>query len=140
MSHPSQLTRLRDWPERLDALLRERAATPFAWGRNDCCLFAGDVVHALTGHDPLAALRGRYASRRDALRLLATLGGYEAAITGVLGPRTDAARATVGDVLLIDNAGRPMLAVCNGTSAVAPGRHGLVTEPLAGVRAAWRVA
>ena len=139
MTHP-QLSRLRDWPERFDSLLRARAHTPFAWGRNDCCIFAADVVHAITGHDPLAALRGLYAGKRDAQRLLATLGGYEAAITGVLGPRISSMQATVGDVLLITNAGRPLLAVCNGTSAVAPGPAGLLCAPVVDVLGAWRVA
>ena len=139
MTHP-QLTRLRDWPERLDALLRARAETPFAWGHNDCCIFAADVVQALTGHDPMRALRGLYASRRDAQRLLGTLGGFEATITGVLGPRISSMQVTVGDVLLIHNAGREMLAVCNGVSAVAPGRAGLVAVPVVDVRAAWRAA
>jgi hypothetical protein len=31
------LPRLRDWPERLDALLRARADWPFVWGVHDCC-------------------------------------------------------------------------------------------------------
>ena len=38
------LPRLRDWPERLDALLRARADWPFVWGVHDCCTFCADAV------------------------------------------------------------------------------------------------
>lgn len=134
------LTRRNDWPEQLDALLRSRAATPFEWGQHDCCLFAADVVLALTGHDPMATLRGRYSNQREAMRLLDSLGGYEAAITRLLGPRTSSMLVTVGDQLLIHNAGRPLLAVCNGIGAVAPTPTGLLVLPVVDVICAWRIA
>ena len=46
----SHLPRLRDWPERLDALLRSRAAVPFEWGRNDCCTFVADAIEIGRAH------------------------------------------------------------------------------------------
>lgn len=41
--------------------------TPFAYGRSDCCTFACDVVREVTGVDPMADLRGRYATRPQAV-------------------------------------------------------------------------
>ncbi|WP_238192514.1 DUF6950 family protein [Methylobacterium frigidaeris] len=58
--------------------LREAAGQPFAWGSLDCSLFMAGWVRARTGIDPAAALRGRYATERGALRLARRLGGMEA--------------------------------------------------------------
>ena len=52
----SHLTRLRDWPERLDALLRSRASVPFEWGRNDCCTFVADAIEAMTGRGDVLSI------------------------------------------------------------------------------------
>ena len=61
------LPRLRDWPERLDALLRARAEWPFVWGVHDCCTFCADAVLAITGVDVMGTLRQRYQSAFEAL-------------------------------------------------------------------------
>lgn len=68
------LTRLRDWPERLDALLRSRAARPFEWGRNDCCTFVADAIEAMTGRDVMESVRG-YSTALQAQRLAHERGG-----------------------------------------------------------------
>mgnify|MGYP000013990542 CR=1 FL=1 len=137
---PPTLTRLRDWPERLHALLAARKDQPFAWGTHDCCTFAADAVHALTGLDPLGTLRGSYSTAAQAAHRLATLGGLQAVVTDRLGPPVRPVFAAVGDVLLIDNAGRELLAICNGACAVAPGPQGLMTIAAPAIVAAWRVA
>ena len=62
--------RKEDWPERLMALIAERRSRPFAWGEQDCALFACDAVAAMTGADPAAWFRGRYRTRRGAYALL----------------------------------------------------------------------
>lgn len=49
---------------------------PFVWGRSDCCTAACDVFAGLHGVDPMAPLRGRYASRFSALRLIRDWGGW----------------------------------------------------------------
>jgi hypothetical protein len=40
------------------------------WGVDDCGLWAADAVHEALGYDPAKDLRGRYRSRRGAMRVL----------------------------------------------------------------------
>lgn len=63
------MVRHEDWPLRLSTYLRQRKATPFAWGENDCVLFAADAVLAMTGVDVCAEYRG-YASEAEAEALM----------------------------------------------------------------------
>lgn len=133
-------TRVRDWPERLDALITARQNWPFVWGTNDCCTFAADAVQALTGRDVMGHLRHQYATALDAHHLTRELGGLTAAVTALIGDPVDPIFATVGDVLLVDNRGREVLAICNGATAVAPGKTSLQTIADPHVLAAWRVA
>lgn len=136
--------RLPDWQTRWAALCADRAATPFEWGRHDCCLWAADAVQAITGFDFASAWRGQYATAPQALRLLAELGGLRAVAGAALGAEVSPLWATVGDVVLIeqphaDASQRQLLAVCNGTSAVAPGPDGLVAFGMGAAVAAWKV-
>ena len=133
------LPRLRDWPERLDALLRARAEWPFVWGVHDCCTFCADAVLAITGVDVMGTLRQRYQSAFEALALTQELGGLKGAVSSVLGEPCDPAFCTVGDVLLIANDDREVVALCNGQTAVVVGMHGLITIPEPVVLAGWRV-
>lgn len=129
------MKRLHDWQLRYEALARERRAVPFAWGTADCACWAADCVHALTGERP--AMPG-YRSAREALRHLSHMGGLENAANR-LGPAVSPLRAGVGDVVLVRAGKRLALAVCNGTVALAQGRDGLVSVPMADAVAAWRV-
>lgn len=138
----STAPRLPDWPVRLEALLRERQARPFAWGVHDCALFAADAVQAITGQDLAQGLRGL--SVRAALRRLRAHGpcanlGLYALATQALGPAMAPVWASVGDVLLLPMGRRCALAVCNGDTAIGPGRHGLVHAAAGTALAAWRV-
>lgn len=120
-------------------LCAERRAMPFAWGSHDCCLWAADVVQALTGQDFAAPYRGTYEDATGAARLIKRLGGLReiacAALGDAIGPRL----ASVGDVVLISHGGRELLAVCNGMEAIAPGPDGLVAVGMDAALAAWRV-
>jgi hypothetical protein len=94
----------------LDMLKRPGPA--FAWGRHDCFLWAADAVHALTGRDPAADLRGTYSTARGALRRLRALGGMQALAAQRFGPQVPVAQAQAGAVVLlppavcVDNTGR----------------------------------
>jgi len=59
----------------MDAVL-EVFDGPFAWGRGDCCTSACDVFARLHGTDPMAPLRGRYASETEARVLIRSWGGW----------------------------------------------------------------
>lgn len=131
--------RLPDWPERLHAVVTGAAVHPFCYGVHDCCTFAADVVEALTGRDPLAGLRHGYATATGAARLIQALGGLQTAVTARLGKPADPAFATVGDILMVLQAGREMLSVCNGDTMLAPGRDRLEVLPVGQVLAVWRI-
>lgn len=49
---------------------------PHVWGQSDCCTAASDVFADLHGIDPMAPLRGTYASAEQAAAAVAALGGW----------------------------------------------------------------
>ena len=126
--------------ERLRQLLRDRQFKPFQWGVQDCCLFAADAVHAQIGVDPAEPLRGRYATDIQAARLLRAAGGVEGIARQVLGdPLPAPLLACQGDVVVVEDAGRDVLAVCVGDCLRLPSEHGMALMPLRAARMAWRV-
>jgi hypothetical protein len=153
-----------DWRERLAHLFAQRACDAFAWGRNDCTIFAADAVQALTGADPAAHLRGTYgcaiAARRAARQHLAALlcascGAPPAAtpthlqdilraLCDLLLPRCAPLLAQPGDIALV-RAGDTgaALAVCGGAAWHAPvlAQHGggLAALPIDAALCAWAV-
>lgn len=133
------MPRLRDWQCRLSACLAERWARPFAWGLQDCCLFAADCAYAVTGVDPAADERGTYDTPASAARLLAGLGGVPAIAASRFGPPIDVRAAAVGDIGLHDADGRPTLVVCAGRTWIGPGPECLHILPPGAVTSAWRV-
>ena len=88
MTHNANATRPHPWRERLHALVLERRRMPFAWGENDCCLWAADAVLIQTGQDPAATWRGTYATEAEAVALLASLGGVRA-LAATVGERSE---------------------------------------------------
>lgn len=127
---------VRDY-EALQAYLASHMRTPFAWGRHDCVLFAADAVQAQTGVDRLGAYRGRWRTARGAARLLADLGGMDAAVSGVLSSIAPAL-AHRGDVAgWRDADGRLQLAIVEGETLAGPGAAGLERLPRALMARAW---
>jgi hypothetical protein len=131
------LMRLYDWQLRFAEFVATRASMPFAWGQNDCCLFAADAVLAMTGKDHASELRG-YDSAIAAQRLIDECGGLREIVRAALGDSILPAFASVGDVVLVENEGREMLAICNGTTALAPGETGIAVLGMNTALAAWR--
>lgn len=130
--------RLPDWQARFGALCAERHAMPFAWASNDCILFAADCILACTGVDPAAGHRDYPADALGAARMLATFGGVSEVGDAFAGAPIPLLMAFVGDIGLIESEGRDCLAVCNGTTWLAPGVSGLVVVPFDRARRAWR--
>jgi hypothetical protein len=69
------LSRKEHWAELLDSFLTCCWDRPGEWGQFDCALFACDAVLAMTGTDLAEGFRGRYASGREALRLVREYAG-----------------------------------------------------------------
>lgn len=138
------MTRLPDWPERLDRVVEAARHSAFAWGRVDCCLFAADAVAAVSGVDPAAPWRGTYADARTAARLLARMGGLSVMATRIARrhgwPVVPPAFLGRGDVVLVRlDDGRAALAVCLGAALVLPAARGLATLARDRALSGWRI-
>ena len=143
MKTSPDLSRLPNWRLRFDALITDRLRAPFAWGSNDCVLFAADNVLALTGEDLALGLR-THTNALGAARALRRLGGLAALVERALGPSCHAAGATQGDVVMVvmgrGRSTRSALGVClNPQSTIGPGVDGLLQIPMARALCAWKV-
>ena len=127
-----------DWQERFYAFTKARSRMAFVWGLNDCCTFAADAVEALTGVNPMCGFEA-YQTEAAAARVVHRAGGLDALATSRLGQPVSPAFAAVGDVVLVENEGRQMLTVCNGTSVIAPGEFGMVALGMESALAAWKI-
>jgi hypothetical protein len=130
--------RVRTWQSNLQALIAERDRASFAWGKNDCGLFAADAVLAITGNDPAADLRGTYDTEQQANALLED--GIIVVGDARFGERIRPSLAQVGDIGLVDTPNGFAFAVCGGSQWLAPARdgRGLARLPFAAAHLAWR--
>jgi len=58
----------KNWEIRLAKELKTERL--FQWGRDDCCLFVGDIIKAMTGFDPAKSFRGKYSTSLGAYKEL----------------------------------------------------------------------
>lgn len=135
------IVRKKDWEGGLADYLAEHRHNPFAWGRHDCVLFAAGAVAAMTGVDPAAEARGRYATRIGSLRVLHRMGWRDLeTMMDAYFDRIAPAFAQRGDAIMADRS----LGICAGRFALFVGDSdaqvpGLVERPLADWSGAWRV-
>jgi hypothetical protein len=133
------MARLKTWPSRFAALVDEARAKPFAWGSHDCCLWAASAVLAITGVDPAVEWRQGYFTRRAALRILESLGGYEG-VGARAGEPISLGLATVGDIGLVTwDDGMRSLGVRSMSTWMCAGDHGLVHLRIEAASHAWGV-
>ena len=133
------MNRLEHWRVHFDAFLTERARQPFAWGRNDCAIFAADAVQAVTGVDLAGRLRGA-TTARQAVRLLRRHGDLLGIASAALGAPVGVHQAQEADVLLVRMGRRSALGVRLADDVVVgPGLDGLQAVPLQQALCAWRV-
>lgn len=133
------MTRDPNWPKLLTCFVEERRGVPFAWGGQDCCLFAADWVLLCTGEDPAAAYRGTYSSLLGAMRHIKAAGGVrqmplQAGLTTIA-----PAMARRGDLVAEVTPLGLALGVCLGRHHTFPGRTGLIFHHRHAVLDAWRV-
>lgn len=70
------MRRKQTWPEDLHAFFEARKGEPFAWGKNDCCIFTADAIAAMTGVDVAAEYRAMsYTTEAAAFAALHTVTG-----------------------------------------------------------------
>jgi hypothetical protein len=131
--------RVKGWEQRLYALTVEAMGKPHAWGQHDCVTFAADVVHGLTGADPMGDLRGTYDSPLSAARVMKQAGADNLGDLAALHlAEVTPSEARRGDIVL---SAQPyeFLAVCVGRTAVGPAESGMIHVPMAQAVRAFRV-
>lgn len=143
------LSRFHDWPSRLIAAIESRRNEPFKWGTQDCCMFAADIVMAITGGDIAAKWRVTYTDAIGAALAIKRGGGIDGLVAGVaddfgLRALPSVAYAQRGDLVEIDientgDSAGPALGVCVGSMVAGAGADGVVFVPLLKCRKAWRV-
>lgn len=130
-----------DWASRLISVIDAADNKPFAWGNQDCALFAADCVQAMTGEDFAAPFRGRYDTALGSVRALKMMGyaSLEEYVIAVLGEPINANTAGRGDVVMVDTPEGKALGVVAGIEAAVAGVNGLVLMPRDCWLSAWRI-
>ncbi len=144
------LKRSTNWAtEELQTFLETRAAVPFAWGTNDCALFAADAIQSMTGQDIATDFRGKYRDEASAFVLVKSVTGGSAVADAAawcaksagleeyehprLAQRGDLVVMAIGDLLIAG------IVHLNGRQLVSVSEVGLVLLPITAVRRAWKV-
>lgn len=102
------------WQDRFFAYLDVARVTPFKWGIQDCCLFAADVVDAVTGSTFREQLSLCYTDEASALAYIASFGSLEAAVSSWLGASEAPNSAGPGDIVIATLDNGPTVGVCLG--------------------------
>lgn len=144
------LTRHQHWATRsYHHFLIARAKAAFAWGVNDCALFAADGILAMTGVDIAADFRGEYSDEAGAFAAIQRIAGgatvgdaaaYCAAKHG-LAELAHPLKAQRGDLVVFPNAGNLIagLVHLNGSRLVSVTDKGLWYFDIRDTVRAWRV-
>ena len=132
-------SRLDNWPRLLGDFIESRRETPFAWGSNDCCLFASDAILAITGEDLAHTVRGTYQSALGAGRILKAAGGVSGLVEASGLPEHALMLSQRGDLILAHMDGEETLGVCVGASVAFAAGAGLTFYPLSECSRSWRV-
>ena len=127
------------WPEELDAQLTKARGKKFVWGKCDCCLWAADVVEALTGVDYAAEFRGKYKTITGAKKAL----GKRTLRTIMNKKLPKIKHPHRGDVVLIPRSitkqELPALGICIGMQVAMMGDGGLEFLPVSVITGAWSI-
>lgn len=135
------MTRLENWPTLLSLYVDSRRSQPFAWGTNDCCIFAADWVLIATGHDIASAFRGGYSGALGANRIIREAGGIENLLAehapGL--QRISPKLVGRGDLVLRTFENGPTLGINLGAIDCFVAEHGLAFVALDEKATCWRL-
>jgi len=136
------MPRVNNWPRALNDYVAAHERQAFAWGTNDCIMFACGAIEAITGKDPAHHWRGQYHSAFGAARIFKARGGFEEMVATIAGaegfaeiPVTQAHR---GDLMLLVGK-RPVAGVCLGVWSAFTGPEQIALVKTAECARAWRV-
>src|SRR6478609_10109074 len=116
--------RRNDWASRMFDVIAEHAERPFAWGKDDCCLFVARVWDAMNDTSHELTLQIAYHDEPSALAFIESHGDLKSAVTAFLGEPIEA-RATRGDAVMINGGLDMAMGICLGSEVVAMGPTGL---------------
>lgn len=124
----------------LPDFLRAQAATPFVDGGSDCVLMACDWVRQQRKVDPARRWRGAYATRLEALRIIAAGGGLEALAVDAMAEAglAETSDPMPGDIGVVAMQGETVMAIRTWVAWATKTRRGLVVDQAAVLRA-WTV-
>ena len=128
-------TRLPDWRSRLYQLIAEYESVPFEFGSNDCALWAGRVVNAVTGDDVFSEYVGRYKTATGGYRAFKKATGFASHIEYVKSTLEleQNAFAQAGDLGFVETDEGQAIVVLLGSFAAGIGEAGLVRYPIENV-------
>jgi NAD(P)H-hydrate repair Nnr-like enzyme with NAD(P)H-hydrate epimerase domain len=115
-----------DWAAQMFAVIDAHQDSEFAWGVNDCCLFAARVVDAMCGTAHEKTLSEKYNDEASALAYIKESGGIAAAVDTFIGPHKTQGRPARGDVVLFNGANGETLGICVGEYIAAIAENGIV--------------
>lgn len=91
------------WETAFAEVVAKHQAAPFAYGASDCLIQIADLDRAMTGRDPMKALRGKYEDQKGASAVLKKLGfaSVEEALVATY-PEVQPSLARRGDCGLVE--------------------------------------
>lgn len=131
-----------NWSVAFIQFTQSNRSTPFAWGSNDCVMFAADAVKLMTDVDPASASRGKYKTETGAKRHLASkYGDLYSAWDSQLVRHETIHFVQNGDVVLFDGALGLTSGIYWNGGVFAPTLEGVrfMDEMHNSLLAAWRV-
>ncbi len=142
----TRISRFEDWPRRLEAVLAEAEADRFEWGRNDCGLLAARAIHAMTGVDIAADLKG-YSTEEEASAFLQGYagGGLSEACEKLAAKwgldEVDTGLAQRGDAALVCTREGSVIGIVDlsGRYIAAVSHNGLVRVPVHWAQRIWHI-
>jgi hypothetical protein len=127
-----------NWPALLEAHVAKSVAQGFKWGELDCVQFVSSWRGLMTGDDPAAVFKGKYASEIGASRIMLGL-GYRGAVEFAFRlfgqPMPFATFAQRGDIVATEEA----LGLCMGANGAFLTETGLELLPARFFKFAWKV-
>lgn len=129
-----------NWTELLAGAIAAASDQPFVWGKLDCCLFAADVVLAVTLHDHASEFRGKYTTAVGAKKALVRYGkgSIKKTMNAKLGKANPPLMARRGDFVLANTQLGDSLGVCVGATAAFKSPDGVVCLRLDQCLCSWR--
>jgi hypothetical protein len=134
--------RVDGWEGRLQRVLEAARTAPYVLGHHDCFRVACAAVEALTGINRWPEFSGRYRTKAEARRLMASYGRSFDEVFGRIFDceGVDPKLARNGDVVkYTDPEGEAHLGVCVGSHVAVLGESGLLFVPREDCGPCWRV-